>query len=97
MANEIDLTDDLARIGKDLEKALKDIIVKEGLVDTGRLRDSVKISIRGNEIDISTEDYFKYLDKDYKLTEQFENSKAFDVAVKRLENAIASDFQKNIG
>jgi len=96
MAAKIDLTDDLARIAKDLEKTLKDIIVEEGLVDTGRLRDSVKVSIRNNEIDISVEDYFKYLDKDYKLTEQFENSKAFDVAVKRLEESIARDIQKNI-
>jgi uncharacterized protein with ATP-grasp and redox domains len=96
MATKIDLTDDLARIAKDLEQALKDIIIQEGLVDTGRLRDSVKISIRGNEIDISVEDYFKYLDNDYKLTEQFENSKAFDVAVKRLQESIAQDILKNI-
>ena len=97
MAVKIDLQDDLARIGKDLEEALRDIIVKEGLVDTGRLKNSVSITLKNNEIDISVEDYYKYLDKPYNLTKQFENSKAFDVAVKRLENSIGNDIENSIG
>ena len=97
MAVKIDLQDDLARIGKDLEEALRDIIVKEGLVDTGRMKNSVSITLKNNEIDISVEDYYKYLDKPYNLTKQFENSKAFDVAVKRLENSIGNDIENSIG
>lgn len=96
MAVKIELQDDLARIGKDLEEALKDIIVKEGLVDTGRLKNSVSITLKNNEIDISVEDYYKYLDKPYNLTKQFENSKAFDVAVKRLEESIGKDIENSI-
>lgn len=97
MAVKIDLQDDLARIGKDLEEALRDIIVKEGLVDTGRLKNSVSITLKNNEIDILVEDYYKYLDKPYNLTKQFENSKAFDVAIKRLENSIGNDIENSIG
>jgi len=100
--NEIDIRDEETRIVLDLEKALKDVIVKEGLVDTGRMRDSVKATLKpdNNGIDMSisidVEDYFKYLDKPYKLTEQFENSKAFDTAIKKIEDGIAKDFENAI-
>lgn len=97
MAQKIELTDDLQRIALDLEEALKDIIKKEGLIDTGRLIGSVKANVRDNVIDINVEDYFKYLDDKYKLTVQFENSKAFDVAVKRLEDSIGKDILNIIG
>lgn len=97
MAAKIELTDDLERIARDLEEALKDIIEKEGLIDTGRLISSVRANVQNNQINISTEDYYKYLDEKYKLTAQFENSKAFDVAVKRLEDSIGKDIENYIG
>lgn len=96
MATKIELTDDLERIARDLEEALKDIIEKEGLIDTGRLISSVRANVQNNQINISTEDYYKYLDEKYKLTSQFENSKAFDVAVKRLEDSIGKDIENSI-
>lgn len=96
MAVKIELTDDLERIARDLEEALKDIIEKEGLIDTGRLINSVRANVTDNQINIQTEDYYKYLDEKYKLTSQFEKSKAFDVAVKRLEDSIGKDIENSI-
>lgn len=96
MEVKIEFTDDLERIARDLEQALKDIIEKEGLIDTGRLINSVRASVTDNQIKIQTEDYYKYLDEKYKLTSQFENSKAFDVAVKRLEDSIGKDIENSI-
>ena len=93
---EINLTKELAQISQDIEETLKDIIQKEGLVDTGRLLNSVEVEINNNNIQIYTEDYYKYLDEPYQLTKQLENSQAFDVAIKRLEDGIATQIEKNI-
>jgi molecular chaperone DnaK (HSP70) len=96
MATKIDLTKELSQISKDIEDTLKDIIQKEGLIDTGRLYNSVSVTIKGNEIDVETEDYYKYLDEDYQLTKQLENSTAFDNAIKRLEEGISKQIENNI-
>lgn len=93
---EINLTKELAQISKDIEDTLKTIIQNEGLVDTGRLLNSVEVDIKGNDIEIYTEDYYKYLDAPYRLTDQLENSQAFDVAIKRLEDGISTQIEKNI-
>jgi hypothetical protein len=96
MAKKISLNKELVRISLDLEDALREIIVKEGLVDTGKLRDSVSVEVTDNEITISTEDYYKYLDNDYRLTQQFENSPAFNNAIKRLEEGLTDNIQNNL-
>jgi molecular chaperone DnaK (HSP70) len=96
MAKKINLNKELVRISLDLEDALREVIVKEGLVDTGKLRDSVSVEVTDNEITISTEDYYKYLDNDYRLTQQFENSPAFNNAIKRLEQGLTDNIENNL-
>jgi len=96
MATKISLNKELVRISLDLEDALREIIVNEGLVDTGKLRDSVSVEVNDNEIIISTEDYYKYLDNDYTLTQQFENSPLFNNAIKRLEEGLVENIENNL-
>jgi hypothetical protein len=96
MATKINLNKELVRISLDLEDALREIIVNEGLVDTGKLRDSVSVEVNDNEIIISTEDYYKYLDNDYALTQQFENSPLFNNAIKRLEEGLVENIENNL-
>ena len=96
MAQKINLTKELSQISRDIEDTLKDIIQKEGLIDTGRLYNSVSVTIKDNELEIETEDYYKYLDEKYQLTKQLENSSAFDNAIKRLEEGISKQIETKL-
>lgn len=67
---------------------LQNKIKQEDLVDTGSLLDSIKAEVTftqdGLNVDIIAEDYYKYLDEEYNLTESIIDSK------------IVSDFMEEI-
>lgn len=68
-----------------IERALRQIIVKEDLVDTGDLRDNIVVDIfEGSDtftISIFTMDYYKYLTEKYDLDYQLENHPDYIEAV----------------
>ena len=55
-----------------ITKELKARIKSLGLVDSGKLLDSIKVHIKlsddGLDIDLESTDYYKYLDSDYNIT-----------------------------
>jgi hypothetical protein len=77
----------------DLTTYLREIIQRNGLVNSGRLLNSttVNLSVSGNVlfINIRTVDYYKYLDMEYKLTDQF-------IALEKVNEAIQTMFVNNI-
>jgi hypothetical protein len=83
----------------ELTQELKSIIVNKGLVDTGRLRDSIKVDVRSNEstiqVDVTAEDYLKYLIEDYNIIQEFTNSQKFSQEIQKiLEPLLAVQVEK---
>lgn len=68
----MDLNSEFQSIANDLTTLFQNIIKAKGLVDTGRLLNSVKwvVNKQGENYKLSmiSEDYYIYLDKDYGIT-----------------------------
>jgi hypothetical protein len=84
------MIEDIKRL---IESALRSIIVKEDLVDTGALRDNIVVDIFEDtntfSISIFTMDYYKYLTEKYDLDYQLENHPDYIEAVQLLVDYIA--------
>lgn len=80
---------------KDLETTIVNLIKKDisskGLVDTGTLLNSITASVKidnGNiKISVDGEDYFKYLDEEYNITNDIINSSGFSEVESKMEEA----------
>lgn len=68
----MDLNSEFESIAQELNQLWKKIITDKGLVDTGRLLNSINwvVNKEGNNYKLSmiSEDYYKYLDKEYNIT-----------------------------
>lgn len=87
------------KIAKEIEKLIKKQIKKEGLIDSGKLYDSIKVKAKlindKFEFEIIAEDYYEYLDDRYKLTENALKDKSLERIIeieiaKEIENKISS-------
>lgn len=87
------------KIAKEIEKLIKKQIKKEGLIDSGKLYDSIKVKAKlindKLEFEIIAEDYYEYLDDRYKLTENALKDKSLERIIeieiaKEIENKISS-------
>lgn len=76
---------------------LKAQIKKEGLYDTGRLYNSIKVDVLinsdGVSFEVLAEDYFEYLDNKYKLMDNVLKNKSIDSLI---EAEIAKIIEKQI-
>jgi hypothetical protein len=68
----MDLTSEFNQIAQDLNQLWRKIITDKGLVESGRLLNSINWVVKkeGNnyKLSMTSEDYYKYLDKDYGIT-----------------------------
>lgn len=70
---------DYRLIANKIEDMIKDSIVRNGLVKTGKLLKSIKVTSDGKgDYIISAEDYFTYLDAEYDILKTIFDSKEFD-------------------
>ena len=82
---------EIKKVEKSVEKLIKKEIKDKGLVDTGTLLNSITASVKMNKgnmtISVDGEDYFKYLDDEYSITEDAFASAGFKEIEAGLENA----------
>lgn len=68
-----ELKNDIQRLSKMITNELKNRIKQLDLIDTGRMfsitESDIKFTMDGLDIEITTTDYYKYLDGDYDLTD----------------------------
>lgn len=80
----------------ELTNAFKDIIVSNGLIDTGNLFRSISVDIYQEYTDIIVDvnglDYIKYLYDDYSLSMQFSSTNIFQSVVGDLMYEITSEY-----
>ena len=69
----------LSKIAKKLEEMIKASIKEKGLVDTGKLYNSIKVTVddKGN-YSIKAEDYFVFLNEKYDILKPITESKEFN-------------------
>lgn len=69
----------LSKIANKFEEMIKESIQKKGLVKTGKLLNSIKVTVddKGN-YSITAEDYFPILDKEYNILQPIVDSKEFN-------------------
>lgn len=81
-------------------KLIQNELRSKGLVDSGKLVKSIStklITTNGNySFKISGEDYFKYLDDEYNVTEDAMKSNDFNKIIEMLEDAIATSIEKEL-
>lgn len=66
---------DLEPIANKIEEMIKEKIKEEGLVKTGTLLNSIKVTAKSDgSFSVEAEDYFKYLDEEHGITESVFNS-----------------------
>jgi hypothetical protein len=69
------------RLANQLENIYKDEIKKKGLVDTGKLYDSIRVITEESQgqfhFKIEAMDYFKYVDERYNITKDIFNSSRY--------------------
>lgn len=88
----MDFKGEIRKASKDIEDLIKKELKKKGLVDTGKLLKSVSAEIKfdsdgGFTINVYSEDYFKYLDDRYRITEDAFNSSEYDAILEKIEDA----------
>lgn len=69
--------------------ALRSIIIKEDLINTGALRDNIDVDVQDENISIFTMDYYIYLDEKYQLTNQLNSNSDFIRAIDLFTDMIA--------
>jgi len=83
----------IAAIERKLTDLYKKEILKKDLYDTGALYRSidVKLKISGTNItfEVASEDYLKYLDDPYSVTEDFMNSSKYKEILDDIEELVA--------
>lgn len=82
----------LNQAGKDVEELIKKTIKSKGLVETGKLVNSVSASVSFDSkgelnINVKTEDYFKYLDKEHNITRDAFASSDYKKILEKIQEA----------
>lgn len=77
-------------------EALREVIIEKGLVDTGKLLNSISVEINNYNIDIIAEDYFKFLDEKHNITNDLLNSSKYQTAVDMLVEHLIKEQLKEI-
>lgn len=75
-----EINNELELVANDIKTAVQEVIISNGLVDTGLLVDTISVNIgQGLEIEVFAQDYFKFLDEGtrrgiraYNLTQQIQ-------------------------
>ena len=71
-----------------LSSLLKSIIVSKGLVDSGRLRDSIQVFTNVTpdriQIDVRSVEYLKYLTEEYSLIKDFTEAREFSQEIQKI-------------
>lgn len=86
----------ISNITNAVDKAIRDIIIKEGLIDTGKLLKSIKSSATDNGkllISVEAEDYYSILDDEHNITEQALSS---DVVLDSISNYYLNKIEKEL-
>lgn len=67
-------------IAQKIEDMIKEVIMRKGLIDTGRMYDSINVIPTGDDdYHINAVDYFKYVDGNNDITyEVFESKELYD-------------------
>jgi hypothetical protein len=100
-----EIQNELQLIANDIKTAVQEVIVSNGLVDTGLLRDTIDVKV-GNDLnlEIFAQNYFIFLDegtrrgiKAYNLTEQIEQHPLYISAVQKLEGIFTQYILKKLG
>ena len=85
---------------KDVTKLVKDEIKDKGLVDTGSLLKSISTNITFNGSDISIEvsgnDYYKYLDDKFSITKDAFSGPAYDKVVDEIGDVYIDALEKQL-
>ncbi len=95
MADELEISSSAYnKIANKIRKMIKQRIKDLGLIDTGLMYDSIFVypDYKGN-FTIESEDYFKYLDEPYNITEWVFNSEEF---LDFVNETIEADIEKQI-
>lgn len=82
-------------IAQKIQELIKAKLVEKGLVDTGKLLNSifVKPSTTNDGFDIIAEDYYTYLDEEYNISKEvFESAELSEF----MTNYLAKEIEKNI-
>lgn len=89
MAIKLD-SNKLNRISDSITKLIQNEIQKKGLVDTGKMLNSISTTIKvkdsGLSIEISGVDYFKYLDSEENITEDAFKSAEYTAIINDMED-----------
>lgn len=81
------------KIAKKIEDLIKEKIVEYGLVNTGRLLNSIKVNAVNDGFEIIAEDYFTPLDEKYGITDEVLSSNEL---MKFIEDNLSDEIEKNI-
>lgn len=86
----------MSELDNELTKLIRDDIKRKGLVDSGRLLASIKVTsnvVDDNiSIDIQAEDYFQYLDSRYNILSDVMNSNGWADVIGQITGEIALQF-----
>lgn len=89
------LKNELAKQSKLIAELIKKEIKRQGLVETGALFSSIKPKIKVQDtaftVEIEAQDYYKYLDGRYNITENALNGPAFVKISENIAFAIAEE------
>jgi len=82
-----------------IEDIIKDTIRKKGLVDSGKLLNTIKVTSKfvnqTLDIDVTAQDYFQYLDKRYNIMRDAMATKKWDDAVEAVTEAFINEYIEN--
>jgi len=84
---------DFGIVERELERIIKKQIKDEGLVKTGTLLDSIKVSYKDGVFSVTAEDYYKFLDEEHNLSQGAIDSIEF---LAFFEKFLIGEFEKKI-
>jgi len=82
-------------IAKKIQELIKDKLIEKGLVNTGKLLNSIQVkpSTQNEGFDIIAEDYYTYLDQEYNISKEvFESAELSNF----IADYLAKEFERNI-
>ena len=80
-------------IANKIESMIKEEITRLGLVKSGKMRDSIKVTYSNNNYKIEAIEYFIYKDKEFGITEKVFNS---DELLSFIKQEIINQIYKDI-
>ena len=97
---ETQLNRDLKLIEDDFTKLIKEEIRRQGLVDTGKLLNSIRFFIvktnRGYKFNMEAMDYFTYLNKKYNIVNNVMRSRSYERIQDRIADIVANSIVNDI-